>query len=90
MKVEFDPSKNVSNKLKHGIDFIEAQGLWDDPRRVEFETQFVNEKRYGIIAEYSGKLWCAIYTWRNKVVRIISVRRARDYEEDIYSGNDDR
>ncbi len=90
MEVEFDPSKSVSNKMKHGIDFIEAQNFWGDPRRVEFETQFVDEKRYGIIAEYSGKLWCAIYTWRNQAVRIISVRRARDYEEDSYSSNDGR
>jgi uncharacterized DUF497 family protein len=28
---EFDPVKSLSNKDKHGIDFVEAQELWNDP-----------------------------------------------------------
>lgn len=28
---EFDPDKSAANKAKHGIDFVEAQALWDDP-----------------------------------------------------------
>ena len=28
MDFEFDPDKSASNKLKHGIDFMEAQDLW--------------------------------------------------------------
>jgi uncharacterized protein len=28
MQFEFDPKKSEGNKLKHGIDFVEAQGLW--------------------------------------------------------------
>jgi len=28
---EFDESKNRANESKHGIDFVEAQGLWLDP-----------------------------------------------------------
>jgi uncharacterized protein len=31
MKFEFDPEKSNHNKKKHGIDFLEAQTLWDDP-----------------------------------------------------------
>ena len=30
MEFEFDPEKSASNKDKHGIDFIEAQALWQD------------------------------------------------------------
>jgi uncharacterized protein len=32
---EFDPAKSESNRSKHGIDFVEAQGLWDDPMLLE-------------------------------------------------------
>lgn len=28
---EFDEAKSKSDKDKHGIDFLEAQALWDDP-----------------------------------------------------------
>ena len=35
MEFEFDPRNSASNKKKHGIDFIEAQVLWDDPDRLE-------------------------------------------------------
>ena len=33
MEFEFDPEKSLANKLKHGIDFDEAQELWRDPER---------------------------------------------------------
>jgi uncharacterized DUF497 family protein len=32
MEFEFDQNKSDSNKHKHGIDFYEAQKLWDDLR----------------------------------------------------------
>jgi len=31
MEFEFDPQKSDRNKIKHGIDFNEAQELWNDP-----------------------------------------------------------
>jgi len=35
MNFEYDPSKSVGNKDKHGIDFEEAKALWDDYNRLE-------------------------------------------------------
>jgi uncharacterized DUF497 family protein len=29
MSFEFDENKSATNKIKHGIDFTEAQKLWD-------------------------------------------------------------
>jgi len=28
MEFEFDPNKSVSNRVKHGIDFVQAQAFW--------------------------------------------------------------
>jgi uncharacterized protein len=84
MVFEFDPSKSVSNKAKHGIDFVEAQELWPDPRRVEFTARFQDEPRYGVIGQIEEKLWCAIFAYRETKIRLISVRRVREYEEEIY------
>jgi uncharacterized DUF497 family protein len=84
MEFEFDLQKSRSNKIKHGIDFIEARNLWEDPQRVIIPTKYVEEKRNLIIGIVKDKIWSGIYTIRNNKIRIISVRRARKNEEEIY------
>jgi hypothetical protein len=89
MQFEFDPAKSAANKDKHGIDFVEAQALWDDLRRAEFDARQLPESRSGLIGAYEGKLWTAIFTMRGEVVRIISVRRSRPVEVKLYEAQDD-
>ena len=84
MQFEFDEQKSRSNKKKHGIDFIEAQVLWDDPDRIEIPARTIDEERFVVIGEISGKCWSSIITYRNDAVRIISVRRSRNEEVEIY------
>lgn len=86
MKFEFDPDKSESNKQKHGIDFVEAQGLWADPDLLEIPAKTVDEKRYLVIGRIGGKHWSGIITPRDGAVRIISVRRSRKEEIDLYEG----
>jgi len=81
---EFDPNKSAANKLKHGISFHMARRLWKDPRRIEIPARWVEEPRFIIIAYMDKDIWSAIYTIRNKRIRIISVRKARDNEKEIY------
>lgn len=81
---EFDPNKSEANKLKHGISFQMARRLWKDPRRIEIPARWVEEPRFLIIACMDKAIWSAIYTIRNKRIRIISVRKARDNEKEIY------
>jgi uncharacterized DUF497 family protein len=84
---EFDPQKSEINAGKHGIDFGAAQSLWKDPNRVEFIARFKDEERHGLVASYDRRLWCAIFTIRGEKIRIISVRRARAYEEELYNNS---
>jgi uncharacterized DUF497 family protein len=84
MELEFDTRKSNSNKKKHGIDFFEAQALWDDPDRIVIPTKTIDEPRFIVIGQINQKLWSAIITYRNDKIRIISVRRARMEEVDIY------
>jgi uncharacterized protein len=86
MTFEFDHNKNNSNKHKHGIDFHEAQKLWEDPDFVEIPIKTMDEQRFLIIGKISEKHWSAIITYRDEKIRIISVRRARKEEVDIYEG----
>jgi len=84
MEFEFDAKKSVSNKDKHGIDFNEAQALWDDPDLIEMPARSKDEPRFLVIGQIAGKHWSGIVTYRDDRVRIISVRRARQEEIDIY------
>ncbi|WP_334062744.1 BrnT family toxin [Alteromonas genovensis] len=81
---EFDQIKSDSNFTKHGIDFVEAQKLWNDPMLLEIPAKTEDEPRYIIIGLIGGKHWTAVITLRNKHIRIISVRRSRKSEVAIY------
>ena len=84
MEFEFDAEKSVTNKAKHGIDFVEAQALWDDPDLIEIPVRTSDEPRFLVIGKIEGKLWSAILTYRSEHVRLISVRRSRREEVAIY------
>lgn len=84
VQFEYDLVKNETNKIKHGIDFKEAQKLWNDPFRLEIETKSDSESRFIIIGKIEDKYWSAIITYRNNGIRIISVRRAKNKEIKYY------
>ena len=86
MDSEFDPEKSASIKEKHGIDFVEAQALWDDPDLVEVPARVVDEPRFLVIGRIAGRHWSGIITYREQRIRIISVRRSRAEEVEIYEG----
>lgn len=87
MKFEYDPNKSLGNKDKHGLDFKEAQALWDDANGVVIAARSCTEPRYILIARRQGLYWSACFTWRSEAVRIISVRRARPEEVKFYEKN---
>jgi uncharacterized DUF497 family protein len=84
MEFEFDPAKSASNKEKHGIDFVEAQRLWEDPKRMIVPATSKGEERFALLAEFRKRIWAAIFTVRGERARIISVRRARNEEKEGY------
>ncbi len=89
MKFEWDDDKNSSNKTKHGIDFETAKELWLDKNRLEIRVPYPIEDRWIVIGKLQRKIWTAIYTIRSESVRIISVRRARKKEEELYENKKD-
>ena len=81
---EFDDSKSKSNFQKHGIDFIEAQALWDDSNLLEIPAKTLDEPRFLIIGLIEKKHWSAVITYRNEKIRLISVRLSRAEEVTLY------
>lgn len=84
MEFEFDEAKSRANKIKHGIDFVEAQEIWLDEMFVEIPARTEDEPRFVVVGVISGKHWSAVITYRDDRVRLISVRRAREEEVAIY------
>ncbi len=88
MKFEYDEKKSRINKEKHGIDFVEAQNLWQNENGLIVPAKIVGEEvRYALISIFEGKCFVAIFTLRNEIYRIISVRRCRKNEEKSYEDN---
>ena len=84
MEFEFDLPKSEFNKIKHGIDFFEAQALWDDPDVLIIPAKTTDELRFLMIGRILEKHWSAIFTYREEKIRIISVRRSRPEDVEIY------
>ena len=84
MEFEFDPRKSRSNKKKHGIDFDEAQALWDDLDLIVIPARTSEESRYLVVGRIGETHWSGVITYREDRIRIISVRRSRDEEIEIY------
>ncbi len=84
MKFEFDSRKSHSNEKKHGIDFVEAQRLWNDPDLVVVPARTVDEPRFLIVGKIEELYWSGIVTYRADRIRIISVRRSRQEEVELY------
>jgi len=83
---EFDEAKSRANHEKHGIDFVQAQTIWNDPDLIEIPAITVDEPRFLVIGRIDGKHWSAVITYRGEFIRVISVRRSRSEEVVIYEG----
>ena len=84
MEFEFDPSKSQSNQEKHGIDFVAAQAIWEDPALLEIPARTLDEQRWLVIGRIGRKHWSAVITLRGQAIRLISVRRSRPEEIQLY------
>jgi uncharacterized DUF497 family protein len=81
---EFNSNKSESNRLKHGIDFEQAQALWNDPLLLEIPAKLEDAPRFLVIGIIEKQHWSAIVTYRNANIRLISVRRSRKEEVALY------
>ena len=84
MEFEYDARKSASKLAKHGIDFDQAQLLWDDPDLLEIPAKTEDEPRWLLVGKIEEKHWSAVVTYRSDAVRIISVRRSRVEEVALY------
>jgi len=81
---EYDDEKSQANLEKHGVSFLDAQVLWNDPDLLEVQANSNDEPRFLAIGRIGPKHWSAVITYRNQTIRLISVRRSRAREVELY------
>ena len=85
LSFEYDENKSKENLAKHGMNFDDAQSLWEDPCLLEVPSKKATEEtRFLVIGMINQKHWSAVVTCRGKNIRIISVRRSRIEEVNCY------
>lgn len=83
----WDPRKAASNRRKHGVDFADAVGVFEDPRALRLPDDRQGEDRVVAIGrDFLGRLLVVIYAWRGERIRLISARRATARERRHYGG----
>lgn len=83
MKIEWNPDKNQSNRQKHMLDFEDAQEVLGETHLVFPDTrQDYGEDRFIAIGTLRGRMVVLVYTKRNDVYRIISMRKANEREQE--------
>ena len=85
LKFEWDEAKRLSNIAKHGIDFLDADLLFERPRLEAAAKVVKGEQRWlttGIIYDLAVT---AVFTRRDDTIRLISLRRADNAERRRYN-----
>ena len=83
LDVEFDPTKDAANLVKHGISLARTANL-EILRTVEDERGGYGERRFWPFGLIEGVMYCASVTFRRGITRAISLRPASRLERKRY------
>jgi hypothetical protein len=84
---EWDENKRQTNIVKHGIDFLDVQKMFNQWNLESIDKkQNYDELRYNAIGLMDGRVVVVSYTYRNhwQTTRIISARKATKHESRLY------
>ena len=81
---EWDEAKRIAVLADRGLDFRDADQLFDGRPINHVPSPRNQEIRYASTAENRGKFYTVVWTWREANQRLITFRRAHDAEERAY------
>lgn len=88
MDFEWDPAKSEINRRKHGVDFADAVGAFEDRHGLTRPDPHPSEARFVTLGrDYLDRVIVVSWTWNEDNIRLIMARRAtprerRQYAED--------
>jgi uncharacterized DUF497 family protein len=86
MDYQWDPGKSTINKNKHGIDFADAVGIFEDEWSLTIKQEIIRgEQRFASVGmDFLGRVIVVVYTYRVNDIRLISARPASKAERTVY------
>ncbi|MEC4678727.1 MAG: BrnT family toxin [Nitrospirota bacterium] len=82
---EWDEKKNRENLANHGVDFDDAEHVFESPTFTFKDTRFeYGETRYITFGLLEGRMVVVAHTPRGNKTRIISMRKGNDREQKTY------
>lgn len=89
MHIEFDPTKDTANQVKHGVSLALAADLaWDSAMVWMDSRKEYGEERQSALALLGNRLYFVAFVDRGEVRRPISLRKANIREVNQYAAND--
>ena len=89
MEITFDPAKDASNIIKHGVSLALASRLdWDSAMIWPDTRHAYGEVRYSALGLLGERVYFIAFMDRADCRRIISLRKANDREVRDYAAND--
>jgi len=86
LDIDYDPDKDALNQQKHKISLALATHFeWDSAQIEEDRRYNYGELRFKATGYIGQRLHVMIFTPRDDIARIISLRRAEKYEERHYA-----
>jgi uncharacterized protein len=89
MEFDFDEDKRLSNIEKHGVDFWDVLGIFNDRLIVKIDSRRdygeVRKVAYGLT---DGVLYVVVFTERENGIRIISAWKGGKSERAAYHARD--
>ena len=91
MRWTWDQAKNEANLRAHGLSFVAAAFVFDDPMSATREDPYPYEQRWRTIGMVGTQVVMVVHTWPDfdtkadeEVGRIISARKATRREREAY------
>jgi uncharacterized DUF497 family protein len=86
LSFEWDEEKNVANIKNHGVDFLDAALIFENPTlEVIDQRADYAEVRYIAFGLSGVSVLQVVYTWRGEnIIRIISAWKANRYDTEKY------
>ena len=84
MDYEWDEAKRLRNLRKHGLDFMDADLVFEASLKITVGAAHAEDDRYADLAEVNGRVLMLVYTLRRQMARCISLRVASRRERKLF------
>jgi uncharacterized DUF497 family protein len=85
VRVTWDEAKRTENLRKHGLDFLDAESVFDGYTVTLEDDRFdYGEQRFITFGVSEGRVIALVHTEQDEIIRMISMRKATRREEQSY------